>query len=91
MPTACQCLLSVQNARVTGNKATGLVVDGSANVTINLTDFIENRRDRWGGSALIALGSSTLTVYGTTFRDNKHGRDAQHGGEDMQLPVHNYD
>lgn len=82
----CQppCLLSVQGAKVTANIVAGLVVDGSADVTIANSDFLDNNREKYGGSALIAGGTSNLRIAGTRFNKNGHESDDTYGGEDMQ-------
>jgi hypothetical protein len=71
----------VQGANITGNKVAGLVIDGSAEVTIANSTFLNNTRDKYGGAALIAGGASTLTVTATRFQDNKHEEDADYGGK----------
>lgn len=59
----------------------GLVVDGAADVTISSSNFTENNRARYGGSALIAWGQSTVRVTQTGFVANAHGEDDTYGGE----------
>jgi hypothetical protein len=74
-------LLPPQGAKLTGNVVAGLVVDGSADVTITNSHFVNNTRDKYGGSALIAGGASTVKVTDTQFQDNGHGTDDEFGGE----------
>lgn len=71
----------LQGANITGNIVAGLVVDGSADVSISNSHFVDNTRDKYGGSALIAGGASTLKVTDTRFQDNGHGTDDEFGGE----------
>jgi hypothetical protein len=82
-------LLSVQDANITGNKVAGLVVDGSADVTLTDSQFRKNNRAKHGGSALIAGGTSALRVARTIFKDNLHGADTDFGGKNQQL-LHNH-
>jgi hypothetical protein len=71
----------VQGANITGNTVAGLVVDGSAEVTIINSTFMDNKRHKYGGAALIAGGASTLRVSDTRFQNNTHEEDGDYGGK----------
>lgn len=81
MPFA-HCMLHAQGANVTDNVVAGLVVDSSADVTIINSNFSGNSRQQYGGSALLARGTSALLVQKTEFARNRHAKDLSYGGND---------
>jgi hypothetical protein len=62
------CLL--QGANVTGNKVAGLVVNGTADVSITNSSFTNNSRVVWHGAAFVAGGNAAVHIAETVFADN---------------------
>ncbi len=60
----------MQGAVIAGNDVAGLVLNGSADMTISGSSFIENVRQVWSGGALVAAGRSRLRVERTYFVNN---------------------
>lgn len=53
-----------------GNDVAGLVVNGSAQVSISNSSFTWNLRGSWHGAALVVGGRATVRVAGTVFANN---------------------
>lgn len=62
--TWCACL---QGANITYNNVPGLVVNGSADVTVSNSNFTRNERPSYSGGALVIAGNATARVLGTVF------------------------
>lgn len=60
----------MQGANVTHNAVAGLVVNGTAEVSISNSSFVKNERAWWHGGALVADGNATVHVAGTIFASN---------------------
>jgi hypothetical protein len=60
----------LQRAVIAGNDVAGLVLNGSADVTIRDSNFTDNIRQVWSGAALVAAGQSRLRVERTYFVGN---------------------
>ena len=60
----------MQGAIVSGNSIAGLVVSGSANVTVTGGNFTDNKRQQGPGAALVATGNAAIQVLSASFSNN---------------------
>ena len=78
-------LSCAQGAVVSGNDVAGLVTNGSAQVTLQDSNFTDSARANWGGGALVVAGQSRVRIASSIFRNNKvAGRGDVAGGHVCQ-------
>lgn len=66
---------------MTSNDVAGLVVNGTAAVSIIDSSFVNNRRAVWDGGALVVGGNATVHLAATVFADNQVRTTSRTGGE----------
>ena len=84
-------LSCAQGAVVSGNNVAGLVTNGSAQVTLQDSNFTDNARANWDGGALVVAGRSRVRTASSVFRNNsvagKKNIAGRHAGTGMCIKL----
>jgi len=92
--TAIDCVLAdtlpvwcpvLQGASITQNDVAGLVVNGSADVTITNSTFSDNWRRAYEGSSLLIDGNTSVQMASVLFRNNSVNRGSNAGRSYLSL------